>query len=59
MRSTLEKYEDRESIFIYNQGEEPASAALTTSRNLDGTVGEANSLDSDWEERWMKAARGK
>jgi hypothetical protein len=60
MRSTLEKYEGRESIFVYNQGEESASAELTISRNLDGTVEEANSLDSDSvEERWMKDGAGK
>ena len=60
MQSTLEKYEDRESIFIYNQGEGPASAELMISRNRDGTVGEANSVDSDWvEERWMKDFAGK
>ena len=60
MQSTLERYEVRESIFVYDQGEEPASAELIISRNLDGTVDEANSLDSDWvDERWMKDDEGK
>ncbi len=60
MQSTLERYEGRESIFVYNQGEGSASAELIISRNLDGTADEANSLDSDWvDERWMKDDEGK
>lgn len=60
MQSTIEKYEDWESIFVYNEGEEAVSAELTISRNLDGTVEEANSLDSvSVEERWMKDGTGR
>ncbi len=60
MKSEVLKADDRHSIFLYHQGASAPQADLIVSRVLDGTVEEADSLDSEWfEERWIKDEAGK
>jgi hypothetical protein len=59
MESSPYKADDRESIFVYSHGEEAVTAELIISRNLDGSMEEANSLDSEqFGERWIKDSVG-